>query len=58
MYSNITGASGKFRDAQNSADVTPTVGAQSPNGFYWTATGSAAATGINFQGQWTADADF
>ena len=56
-YSPATGASGKARDYTASADVTPSVGSQSPGGFYWTAPTNAATITPQLALHWTADAD-
>lgn len=51
-----TGATGKFRDASNAADVTTSVAGGSRN-LTITATAAAANTSINILGHWTADAE-
>src|SRR5215467_7074003 len=55
MYSPTTGASGRVRDIQTGADVTPSVGAGT-NSFYWSATQTTGANIVNLQGCWVADA--
>jgi len=56
LYSITTGASGKVRDTQNSADVTGTAVNIGDAGFVWYAASSVASAGYNFQGHWTASA--
>jgi hypothetical protein len=57
MYSPTTGASGKVRDYNGGADVTPTTGVADSNFFWYAATGAPTAT-FNTQGHWVADARF
>ncbi len=57
LYSITTGASGKVRDTQNSADVTGTAVNVGDAGFVWYAASSVASAGYNFQGHWTASAE-
>lgn len=56
-YSTATGASGRVRDAINSADVIPTVSNIGTHGFVWGAAGSAASTSLSMNMQWTADSE-
>jgi hypothetical protein len=59
MYSYATGAAGKINDAMNGVDVTANSNGVNDQSFGWSAANANAIQGgYNFQGQWTADADF
>lgn len=57
VYSVATGAAGKVRDLQNSADVSAAPSNIGLNGYFCGAAAAGSATGYNLQWHWVADAE-
>jgi hypothetical protein len=56
VYSTVTGAAGKVRDAAGAADVNTTNLVPSQTGL-WVTVNGVTTTAYNYQFHWTANAD-
>jgi major tropism determinant Mtd-like protein len=57
IYSPVSGAPGKVRDAQNNADVPAFTQNAGEAGFQWYAQSSAASVGVQLWAHWTASSE-